>query len=96
MGELNSSIYTQRMVSHMFVNVKRCDGRPLIDNDLIIQTDDVLLYTTVGQDDVVSEEEMIEILDLFLHTVSGHNMAMHPAKCDPFVEETIYYDLFVT
>ena len=96
MGELNSSIYTQRMVTHMFANVKRKDGRPLLGNGLIVQTDDVLLYTTSGEDKAASEAEMLEILELFLHTVSCHHMSMHPSKCELFTSSTTYCGLQVT
>ena len=96
MGALNSSIYTQLMVTHMFANVNRRDGRPLLGNGLIIQTDDVLLYTTFGDDEDESQREMLEILELFLHTVSCHNMAIHPNKCELFVDSTTYCGLRVT
>ena len=96
MGALNSSIYTQRMVTHMFANVKRADGRPLLGNGLIVQTDDVLLYTTSGDDEAKSQAEMLEILQLFLHTVACHNMAIHPGKCELFVKSTTYCGLRVT
>ena len=84
------------MVTHMFTNVKRKDDRPLIDNGLIIQTDDVLLYTTSGQDEAASEAKMLEILELFLHTVSCHDMSMHPSKCELFTPSTTYCGLQVT
>ena len=91
MGALNSSIYTQRMVTQMFENVHRKDGRPLIGNGLMIQTDDVLLHAK-------SEEEMLEILRLFLHVTACHNMALNPGagKCNLFVKETIYCGLKIT
>ena len=39
MGALNSSLYTQKMVTGMFDGIKRSDGRPLLNNGLIVQTD---------------------------------------------------------
>ena len=91
MGALNSSIYTQRMVSQMFQNVTRSDGRQLLMNGLMVQTDDVLLWAE-------SEEEMMEILELFLRVAVSHNVAIHPgrAKCELFITETIYCGLRIT
>ena len=89
MGALNSSIYTQRMVTQMFDNVRRKDGRPLLGNGLMVQTDDILLHAQ-------SEEEMLEVLELCLKTIASHNMAIHPGKCEFFVSETIYCGLHVS
>ena len=83
MGDLNSSIYTQRMVTHMFQGVKLRDGRPLLNNCLLVMTDDVLLHAR-------SIEEMIHILDLFLHTVACHKMSLAPKKTRLFCTSTIY------
>ena len=89
MGALNSSFYTQKMVTHMFRNVQRRDGRPLLGNGLMIQTDDVLLHA-------VDEDEMVEILDLFLQTVACHKLAINPRKCALLIKETVYCGLLVT
>ena len=89
MGALNSSIYTQMMVTHMFANVRRKDGRLLLGNGLMVQTDDVLLHAE-------SETEMLEMLDLFLHTVVCHDMSINPAKCELFVDSTIFCGLKIT
>ena len=90
MGALNSSIYTQRMVTHMFANVRKRDGKPLLGNGLVVSTDDVLLHAR-------SEEEMLEILELFLHTVVCHKLAIHPSgKCELFVKRTVYCGLLIS
>ena len=68
----------------------RRDVRPLLVNGLIIQTDGVLLYTTCGNDKEKSEAEILEMLELFLHTVSCHNMSLHPNKCNLHVDDVIY------
>ena len=83
MGALNSSIYTQRLVERMFSNVIRKDGKPLLDNGLLVLTDDVLLYAQ-------TQEEMLEILELFMHAISCHKLAMHPGKCKIFCTETVF------
>ena len=58
---------------------------------MIIQTDDVLLWAE-------SEDEMLEVLELFLRVAVCHNVAIHPgrAKCEIFVKETIYCGLKIT
>ena len=89
MGALNSSIYTQKMVTHMFQNVKRKDGKPLLGNGLMIQTDDVLLYSR-------TEEEMVEILELFLHVVACHKMAINPWKTTLFAKDVVFCGLRIT
>ena len=89
MGALNSSIYTQRMVTHMFQNVKRKDGSALLGNGLMVQTDDVLLYAK-------NEQEMLEILKLFLQAVVCHRMAINPSKCAIYVKSTVYCGLKIT
>ena len=90
MGALNSSIYTQRMVAQMFSNAKRTDnGKPLLGNGLIAQTDDILLYAR-------SEKEMLELLELFFHTIACHKMKLSPSKCRLFVKQTIYCGLKIT
>ena len=44
---------------------------------ITVCVNDVLLHAG-------SAEEMLDILELFLHTVVCHNMAIHPAKCELF------------
>ena len=73
MGALNSSAYTQRMLTRIFENAKRKDGRPLLGNGLMVQTDDVLLYAS-------TQEEMVELLDLFMYTICCHQLAIHPGS----------------
>ena len=46
MNVLNVSIYTQKMSTRMFSNTRLKDSRPLIDNELMIQTDDGLINNT--------------------------------------------------
>ena len=89
MGALNSSIYTQRMVTQLFRNTKREDGRPLLGNGLIVVADDVLLHAK-------SQEEMLEILKLFMHTVVSHNLSCHPGKAEIFTTSTTYCGLRIT
>ena len=89
MGALNSSCYTQRIMTGLFENALREDGRPLLHNGLLVQTDDVLLYSK-------SQEEMIKLLDLFLGTVSAHNMAIHPGKIRVFCSSTVYCGLRIS
>ena len=55
-----------------------------------------LLYTTCGDDEEESQREMLELLELFFHVVSCHNLAIHPNKCQLFVESTTYCGLRVT
>ena len=50
MCALNSSMYTQQMVTQMFRSVKRADGKPLLGNGLLIQTDVVLLHAKSERD----------------------------------------------
>ena len=95
MGALNSSYYTQRMVTHMFQNAKLPDGRDLLGNGLLVQTDDVLLYAD-GDTEAESQAKMTHILELFLHTVAAHDLAINPSKCDLFTKSTIYCGLKVT
>ena len=89
MGALNSSVYTQRMVTGMFTNVNLPDGRPLLGNALLVLTDDVLLYA-------VDQIQMIVVLDLFLTAVTQHRMAIYPGKCEIFRTETTYCGHLVT
>ena len=44
MGALNSSAYTQKVMSKIFQDVLQDDGTPLLYNGLLLATDDVLLY----------------------------------------------------
>ena len=89
MGALNSSIYTQRMISQMFSNTKRKNGKPLLGNGLIANCDDILLYAG-------SEKEMLELLELFFHTISCHKLSLSPSKCQLFCKETIYCGLKIS
>ena len=91
MGALNSSLYTQRMVSQMFDGVTMSNGKPLLNNGLIISTDDIILWAD-------TEEEMLEKLELFLRVSVAHKLAIHPKpqKCELFVSETEYCGLKIT
>lgn len=73
----------------MFDNVTRSDdGKSLLFNGLIVQTDDVLLWAD-------TEEEMKEILEVILRTVVARNVAIHlgKQKCEIFIKETRYCGL---
>ena len=91
MGALNSSIYTQRMVQQMFEGVTKSDGKPLLGNGLMVATDDILCWGD-------SEEEMLEVLELFLRASVSHNLAIHPKrqKCELFITSTIYCGLKIS
>ena len=96
MGALNSSVYTQRMVTGLFANVKLpegygsgLDGRPLLANTLLVLCDDVLLFAA-------TQCQMTILLDLFLTAVSQHRMCMHPGKCALFATRTTYCGHLVT
>ena len=96
MGALNSSVYTQRMVTGLFANVKipegfgsGLDGRPLLTNALLVLCDDVLLFAA-------NQRQMVILIDLFLTAVSQHRMCMHPGKCDMFAVSTTYCGHLVT
>ena len=84
MGALNSSIYTQKMLTRMFANTL-FRGKPILENGLFVQTDDVLLYAT-------SAEELLELIVIFLRVVMMHNLAIHPDKCLLFARSLIYWD----
>ena len=74
----------------MFRSVKRADGKSLLGNGLLIQTDDVLLHAK-------SEREMLDILDRFLQVVACHKMAIDPgSKCHLCVKSTTYCGLRIT
>ena len=88
MGALNSSVYTQRVITGLFENVTRKDGQPLLYHGLVALCDDILLYAK-------TQEEMREILHLFITTTARHRMALHPGKCSIFVTNTIYCGLKV-
>ena len=89
MGAMNSSIYTQRVMTMIFRHVHRKDGRCLLHNGLIIMTDDVLLYAK-------TQEEMVEILGLFMHTTCCHHLSCHPGKVGIMLKSTIFCGLKVT
>ena len=88
MGALNSSNYTQKMLARMFENVM-FNGKPMMENGLFVQTDDVLLYAD-------SPVTLLELIVLFLRTVMIHNLAIHPDKCVVFAREVIYCGLKVS
>ena len=89
MGAMNSSIYTQRVMTMIFRHVHRKDGRCLLHNGLIIMTDDVLLYAK-------TQEEMVEILGLFMHTTCCHHLSCHPGKVGIMLTSTIFCGLKIT
>ena len=88
MGALNSSCYTQKMLARMFQNVT-FRGKPVMENGLFVQTDDVLLYADTA-------DTLLELMVLFLRTVMMHNLAIHPDKCVVFTREVIYCGLKVS
>ena len=95
MGALNSSIYTQKVMTLIFKHVRRQNGKPLLHNGLLINTDDVMLYA--GQDTQIdAQTEMLEVLNLFLQTVARHKLSIHPGKCAIYVTQAIYCGLSVT
>ena len=77
MGALNSSAYTQKVMSTIFDEVYLPDGKPLLNNGLLVHIDDVLLYAS-------TQEQMLDRLKLFLKTVAEHHLAIHPGKCELF------------
>ena len=98
MGDLNSSLYTQRMVSQMFEGVTMSNGKPLLNNGLIISTDGIILWAD-------TEEEMMEKLELFLflrvsvsHKLDTvvYTRRSRSEKCELFVSETVYHGLKMT
>ena len=86
MGALNSSAYTQKVMSQIFQEVKQPDGQPLLHNGLLINTDDVLLYAA-------DQTQMIARLELFMKTVVEHHLAIHPGKAELFCTETVYCEI---
>lgn len=88
MGALNSSVYTQKMLTRMFSNVQ-FRGKPIINNGLIVQTDDVLLFAS-------SAQELLALTVIFLRTIMMHNLAIHPDKCLMFVRQLVYCGLHVS
>ena len=88
MGALNSSVYTQKMLTRMFSNTMY-RGKPILENGLFVQTDDVLLYAETA-------EELMELIVIFLRTVMLHNLAIHPNKCLLFARQLIYCGLHVS
>ena len=88
MGALNSSVYTQKMLTRMFQNVQ-FRGKPILGNGLVVQTDDVLLYAPTAED-------LLAITVLFVRTVMMHNLAIHPDKCLMFQRQLIYCGLLVS
>ena len=88
MGALNSSVYTQKMLTRIFANTI-FRGKPILENGLFVQTDDVLLYAH-------TPEELLELIVVFLRTVMMHNLAVHPDKCLLFARELIYCGLHVS
>ena len=65
MDTLNSSCYTQKMLTRIFNNT-RFRGKPILENGLFVQTDDVLLYAANPDD------ELLELIVVFLRTVMLH------------------------
>ena len=88
MGALNSSVYTQKMLTRMFANTI-FRGKAILENGLFVQTDDVLLYAKTAN-------ELLELIVIFLRTVMLHNLAIHPDKCVLFARELIYCGLHVS
>ena len=88
MGALNSSVYTQKMLTRIFSNVS-FRGKPIINNGLIVQTDDILLFAS-------SAEELLALTVVFVRTVMLHNLAIHPNKCRMFVRQLGYCGLHIS
>ena len=88
MGALNSSVYTQKMLTRIFQNV-RFRGKPILGNGLVVQTDDVLLFAPTARD-------LLALTVLFVRTVMVHNLAIHPNKCLLFQRALIYCGLHVS
>ena len=88
MGALNSSVYTQKMLTRIFRNVQ-FRGKPVMGNGLVVMTDDVLLYAP-------SAEELLALTVLFVWTVMLHNLAIHPDKCRMFQRALIFCGLHVS
>ena len=82
MGARNSSVYTQKMVSRMFEHVTY-KGKPLLRNGLEVLCDDVLMHAK-------TQEEMMDLIHIFMRTCLMHNLAIHPDKCELFKRELIY------
>lgn len=83
MGALNSSCWTQKVVSQLFANAG------LLRKGLEILTDDVLLHAA-------TQEQLVLLLDKFLTVCVQHNLAVHPGKIKLFKQAVIYCGLHIS